>query len=59
MIVWTVWENVDDYPEVGGGEYLSEIFADKIDAEIYCDERNNDENRQENTTFYIRYWEVQ
>lgn len=41
MTVYLVWQNVDDYPEEGGGEFLEEIFQKKEDAEKYCKELNN------------------
>ncbi len=60
MTVWTVWERVDDWPEMGGGDYLQLIFKSKEDAEKYCEQQNRqaEEDRQEDVFFYIEEWPV-
>lgn len=59
MIVYTVWERVNDWPESGGGDYLLRIFKNKEDAEKYCEQENKDvEGREENISFYIEEWPV-
>lgn len=57
MIVFTVWQDVDDYPEMGGGEYLEEIFRNEKDAEKFCQEMNSGK-WEDNITYFIRKMEV-
>lgn len=49
MKVWTVWENVNDYPENGGGDFLDRIFLNEDDANAYCDEMNK---KEDETSWY-------
>lgn len=60
MIVYTVWERVDDWPEDGGGDYLKRIFQDKDDAEMYCEKLNKEakEDESEEISFYVEEWPV-
>lgn len=58
MKVWLIWETVEDYPENGGGEYLHEIFSDEEKAKAYCKKMNEDEDKDEDTTFEVTSWEV-
>jgi hypothetical protein len=58
MKIWIVWECVNDYPENGGGEYVSEIFANELDAIDYCTQKNCDMDIPEETTFEVHPWEV-
>ena len=64
---WLVWEVVNDYPESGGGEYLSKVFQNEVDAKAYCDKMNKEQQSEavwygaeESNTFYsIDSWEVE
>lgn len=58
MIVYTVWERVDDWPEDGGGDYLKCIFKNKEDAEKYCEQQNREaeEDEEEDVSFYVEEW---
>jgi len=38
--VYLIWEDVDDWPEDGGGTYLEAIFANKEDADKECEKLN-------------------
>lgn len=60
MIVWIVWERIDDWPENGGGDYLMFIFKNKEDAEKYCKQQNKEaeENGKEEISFYVEEWPV-
>ena len=55
--VWTVWEKVEDYPEMGGGDYLVKIYYKKETAEKYCHELNTGLH-DENTAYYIEEWPI-
>ena len=55
--IFIVWEDVDDYPEMGGGEYLEKVFSEKENAERYCAELNN-KKHQKNTSYYVDEVEV-
>lgn len=57
MKVWIVWENINDYPESGGGIYLDDIFLKEEDANAYCEERNKIVEDFD-TSFYVQPWEV-
>ena len=58
MKIWLVWEDVNDYPESGGGIYLDDIFLEEEDAKAYCEERNEIVKDVENTSFYVQFWEA-
>lgn len=38
--VYLIWEDVNDWPEDGGGTYLKAIFANKEDADKECERLN-------------------
>ncbi len=38
--VYLIWEDVNDWPEDGGGTYLEAIFANKEDADKECERLN-------------------
>lgn len=58
MKVWLIWEVIDDWRENGGGEYLDNIFSDEEKAKAYCKEKNEDVEKDEDTTFEVTSWEV-
>ena len=33
--IWIIMEDVDDYPESGGGEFFYRAYANKTDADAY------------------------
>ena len=58
MIVWIVWECINDWPEDGGGTYLQRIFRNKENAEKYCEQMNRkaEEERDKDIFYYIEDW---
>lgn len=62
MIVYTVWERVNDWPESGGGDYLQRIFRSKEEAEKYCEQMNKqaeEDYREDNIIhYYVEKWPV-
>ena len=50
--VYLIWEDVDDWPEDGGGTYLEAIFANKEDADKEC-ERLNKYRPTKETSYFV------
>ena len=49
--VYLIWEDVDDWPEDGGGTYLEAIFANKEDADKECEKLNKNRPTKETSYF--------
>ena len=50
--VYLIWEDVEDWPEDGGGTYLEAIFANKEDAGREC-ERLNKNRRSKKVRYFV------
>lgn len=50
--VYLIWEEVDDWPENGGGTYLEAIFANFEDADKEC-EKLNKNRRAKNVSYFV------
>jgi hypothetical protein len=63
MKIYVVIEDIDDYPECGGGEYPDAIFLNYANAERYV-QRKQRENKIWNefhinrTTWRVETWET-
>lgn len=57
MVVYLVWQDVDDYPEEGGGQYLDAIFQNKKDADTYC-QMINPSFHNDNISYFVEEWKV-
>lgn len=55
MNLYVVMENIDDYPECGGGEYPDAVFFHRDNAEKYV-ERKQKEKVDERYSYYIQIW---
>ena len=50
--VYLIWEDVEDWPENGGGTYLEAIYANKEDADKECKKLNK--NRpSKNVSYFV------
>lgn len=49
--VYLIWEDVEDWPEDGGGTYLDSIYANKEDADKECERLNK--NRYSKKVHYF------
>ncbi len=50
--VYLIWEDVNDWPEDGGGTYLDSIYANKEDADKEC-ERLNKNRPAKNIKYFV------
>ena len=57
MKVWIVWQDVNDWPESGGGAYVEDIFKTEEEANAFCEKKNHEETH-ENTSYFVKPWEV-
>ena len=63
MEIYVVIEDIDDYPECGGGEYPDAVFLDYINAVIYVAKKKAeaegwDEYNRNRTTWRIETWKT-
>ena len=63
MKIYVVIENIDDYPECGGGEYPNAVFLNYANAEKYAtkkktETKNWDKYGKERTTWRVEVWET-
>ena len=57
MKLYVVIEDIDAYPEEGGGVYPDAIFLNRANADKYA-ERKIKERYFENYNYYIEIWET-
>lgn len=57
MKIYVVIEDIDAYPEEGGGTYPDAVFLNHANAERYA-ERKTKERFFENYTYYVETWET-
>ena len=57
MKIYVVIENIDDYPECGGGKYPDAVFMNHANAERYA-ERKNRERLNKKYSYYVEPWET-
>lgn len=57
MKIYVVIEDIDAYPEEGGGTYPDAVFLNYTNAEKYA-ERKNKEKFFENYNYYVETWET-
>lgn len=57
MKIYVVIEDIDAYPEEGGGAYPDAIFLNRANADKYA-ERKIRERYFENYNYYVEIWET-
>ena len=57
MKIYVVIEDIDDYPECGGGEYPDAVFLNYANAEKYA-KRQNKERFSKKYSYYVETWET-
>lgn len=57
MKIYVVIEDIDDYPEDGGGTYPDAVFLNYANAERYA-KRKNKERFAKNYSYYVETWET-
>jgi len=63
MKIYVVIEDIDDYPECGGGEYPDAVFLNYTNAERYAERKQQetnawDEFHTNRTTWRVETWET-
>ena len=64
MKIYVVIEDIDDYPECGGGEYPDAVFLNYTNAEKYAKRKRQeikawgDRYDRERTTWRVETWET-
>lgn len=60
MKIYVVIEDIDDYPECGGGSYPDAIFLNYANAEKYAKQKQQetDDEDEPDTTWRIETWET-
>jgi hypothetical protein len=63
MKIYVVIEDIDDYPECGGGEYPDAVFLNYVNAEKYARRKQQetdtwDEFHTNRTTWRVETWET-
>lgn len=60
MKIYVVIEDVDDWPEAGGGEYPDEAFVNYDSAVKYAmrKQQETDAEGESNTTWRVETWET-
>jgi len=60
MKIYVVIEDIDDYPEDGGGEYPDAIFLNYNNAEKYAKRKKKEANawKKTNVFYRIETWET-
>ena len=63
MKIYIVIEDIDDYPESGGGSYPDAVFLNYVNAERYAKQKqqetdNSDEFNADRTSWRIETWET-
>lgn len=57
MKIYVVMEDIDDYPECGGGVFPDAVFLNYANAEKYTERKNRERFRQ-NYSYYVEAWET-
>ena len=55
MKIYVVIEDIDDYPECGGGKYPDAVFLNCANAQKYVKKKRK-ENFDERYGYYIETW---
>lgn len=60
MKIYVVIEDIDDYPECGGGEYPDAIFLNYNNAEKYAKRKKKEAKawKKTNVFYRIKTWET-
>ena len=63
MEIYVVIEDIDDYPECGGGEYPDAVFLNPVNAEKYAERKRQEAKAwtvydREITTWRVETWET-
>ena len=63
MKIYVVIEDIDDYPECGGGEYPDAVFLNYANAERYVQRKQRENNlwnefNINRTTWRVETWET-
>ena len=60
MRIYVVIEDIDDYPECGGGEYPNAVFLNYANAEKYAAKKKIEANAQNrfNVFWRVEPWET-
>lgn len=57
MKIYVVIEDIDDYPEEGGGVFPDAVFLNYANAEKYA-KRQNKERFNKKYSYYVETWET-
>lgn len=57
MKIYVVIEDIDDYPECGGGEFPDAVFLNYVNAVRYAN-RKNKERFSKRYNYYVKTWET-
>ena len=57
MKIYVVIEDIDDYPECGGGEFPDAVFMNFANAVKYAEQKNR-KRLHENYNYYVEPWET-
>lgn len=60
MKIYVVIEDIDDYPECGGGEYPDAVFLNYANADKYATRKKSEANAWNRTNVFYRVeaWET-
>lgn len=63
MKIYVVMEDIDDYPEAGGGSYPDAVFLNYANAERYAQRKQQEtdisnEFNADRTTWRVETWET-
>ena len=60
MKIYVVIEDIDDYPEDGGGEYPDAVFLNYVNAEKYATRKRNEAKAWDktNVSYRVETWET-
>ena len=63
MKIYVVMEDIDDYPEMGGGSYPDAIFLNYANAEKYAKQKqqetdDEDDFQEDRSSWRIETWET-
>lgn len=60
MKIYVVIEDIDDYPECGGGEYPDAVFLNYVNAEKYATRKRKEAKAWEktNASYRVETWKT-
>ena len=57
MKIYVVMEDINAYPEEGGGTYPDAVFLNHTNAKKYAEQKNKERFRK-NYNYYVETWET-